>query len=242
MRLKLALTLAPSLLLWLACKDFGDQPRVPDAAMLSVVNAIAVEGQPIRIIVTLGRPLDSAVTFDYTTSDGTATAGSDYTAASGSDTISAGATKDTIAIATIDDAIPEPAETFNVTLSNLSRAGFADSVAVATITDNDGALVVSFAVDVQPILAGRCAIGGCHGTGSSSGGLTMGSASWTEIRNASGLHGAIVVAGNSSASNLYLKTTNQPPFGAQMPAVGTLLSLSQQQILRDWIDQGALNN
>ncbi len=104
------------------------------------------------------------------------------------------------------------------------------------------AQAVSFATNVKDILTTRCAVSGCHGGGSSQGGFNMGSVTWSEIRNGTGNHGAVLVAGNASASNLFLKITSNPPFGARMPDDGTTLSTADQNAIRDWINQGALDN
>ena len=104
------------------------------------------------------------------------------------------------------------------------------------------AQAVSFANNVSDILTARCATSGCHGLGSSQGGFTMGNVTGSEIRNGTGNHGAVLVAGDASASNLFLKTTANPPFGARMPDDGTTLSTLDQNTIRDWIDQGALDN
>lgn len=102
---------------------------------------------------------------------------------------------------------------------------------------------VSYAADIQPILSSRCAIPVCHGAGWSSGGYTMGGgAPYTTVRNAVGLHGPIIVAGNASTSNLYLKTTIIPPFLTRMPFGGPFLSDAEQALIRDWINQGAMDN
>lgn len=102
---------------------------------------------------------------------------------------------------------------------------------------------VSFASDVRPILLVSCAISGCHGSAPIQSGLNMGTATWTQIRAASGnVGGLVVIAGNASSSNLYLKTTINPPFLARMPLTGGFLSTTQQNLIRDWINQGALNN
>lgn len=95
---------------------------------------------------------------------------------------------------------------------------------------------------VRSIVVARCAISACHGTGSIQGGLTFGGASYSQVRNASGDHGAVVNVGSSATSNLYLKVTPTPPFGDRMPRTGGFLSASQQETIRKWIDQGALNN
>ena len=102
---------------------------------------------------------------------------------------------------------------------------------------------VSFASDVRPILQSSCAISACHGSAPIQSGLNMGTATWTQIRAASGnVGGLVVVAGNASSSNLYLKTTTNPPFNARMPLTGGFLSTTQQNLIRDWINQGALDN
>lgn len=102
---------------------------------------------------------------------------------------------------------------------------------------------VSYASDVQPILSLWCAVSGCHGNGSSSGGFSMGAgAPYSTVRNAVGLNGAIIVAGDASSSNLYLKTTPTPPFGSRMPSGGPFLTTDQQNLIRYWIDQGANDN
>ncbi len=104
------------------------------------------------------------------------------------------------------------------------------------------AQTVSFLNNVKDILSIRCATSGCHGLGSSQSNFTMGNVTWAEIRNGAGNNGPVLVAGNASASNLYLKTTANPPFGNRMPNGGTPLSTADQNAIRDWINQGALNN
>jgi hypothetical protein len=77
------------------------------------------------------------VTVAYSTTDGTAVAGSDYIAASGTVTFAPGQTTQTILVKTLDDAIQEPPETFTVNLSNPMGAEIARSQGVGTISDND---------------------------------------------------------------------------------------------------------
>ena len=102
---------------------------------------------------------------------------------------------------------------------------------------------VSFSSTIQDTLIARCALPVCHGQGSSQSGFTMGSVSWNEIRNGQGNHGPVVVPGDASSSNLFLKTTLNPPFGTRMPNDGPpFLSLEAQTAFRDWINQGALDN
>jgi hypothetical protein len=68
--------------------------------------------------VTLSSPVNVTVTVDYTTSDGSAAAGSDYTAVSGTLTFLPGQTQHQIAVNVASDALPEGIEQFFVQLSN----------------------------------------------------------------------------------------------------------------------------
>ena len=102
---------------------------------------------------------------------------------------------------------------------------------------------VSFANDVRPILVASCATVNCHGSGTIQSGLNMGTATWSQIRAASGsVRGAIVLAGNATSSPLYYKTTSNFQFGSRMPNGAPALSSAQQIAIRDWINQGALDN
>ena len=103
----------------------------------------------------------------------------------------------------------------------------------------------SFSTEVQPLLAGRCAIPACHGNaGSPTGGMFLGNPpTRATVEGASGNSGAAVVVGNGGASNLYRKTTASPPFGARMPANGPpFLTTEEQDRIKRWIDGGAPDN
>ena len=106
---------------------------------LAVADATVAEGATATLdfVVTLTRAVTGAVTVDYATSDGTATAGSDYTATSGTLTFAAGQTSKTVAVAVLADAVNEGSETLTLMLSNASGAPISDATATGTIT-NDG--------------------------------------------------------------------------------------------------------
>jgi len=88
--------------------------------------------------VTMSAALNAPVTFNYATSNGTATAGSDYVAASGTATIPAGSTTLTIPVVINGDTTVETDETFVLTLSNLSaNAVFTKNSATGTIKNDD---------------------------------------------------------------------------------------------------------
>ena len=68
--------------------------------------------------VTLSTPVAQAVTVNYATQDGTATAGSDYTSLNGTLIFNPGETKKTITVAVIGDKTYENQETFTLRLSD----------------------------------------------------------------------------------------------------------------------------
>jgi hypothetical protein len=79
------------------------------------------------------------ITVNYSTSDGSATAGSDYTAVSGTLNFPEGSSSKTITVPVSDDSLVEGDETFSVILSN--PTGEVDlvnpSTTIVTIADND---------------------------------------------------------------------------------------------------------
>lgn len=107
----------------------------------SSLNYRVNEGRGEAIItVTRCGGVTDAVSVDYATSDGTATASSDYTATSGVLIFDAGdAAHKQFTISIIDDSEAEPDETVNITLSNPNGGAVLKTrdKAVLTITDND---------------------------------------------------------------------------------------------------------
>jgi hypothetical protein len=85
--------------------------------------------------------LDQSAPFNsvigYSTSAGTATAGSDYTTASGNLTILSGATSGTVNVPVLDDAIYEGNETLSLNLTSVSNVIIGDAQGTGTITDDD---------------------------------------------------------------------------------------------------------
>ena len=90
--------------------------------------------------------------FNYATSNGTATAGSDYTSTSGSLTISAGQTSATFSVPILADSTDENNETATLTLSNATNSTFSDDTATLTITDDDE-VASTLAIDSSSIEA-----------------------------------------------------------------------------------------
>jgi uncharacterized protein len=116
-----------------------DFPVIPTA---SIGDATIVEGDAgtasMVFTVTLSAAPTGPVTIDYTTADGSATAGNDYFATSGTLSFEAGETSKTISIPITGDTVGELRETLTVTLSDPSGATLLDGSATGTITDNDG--------------------------------------------------------------------------------------------------------
>jgi ELWxxDGT repeat protein len=113
-----------------------DEPRI------RVSDVMAKEGnagqRSFAFTVDLSVAYDVSVTVDWTTANGTATAGSDYVAASGTLTVPVGATTGTIGVVVFGDLLFEPDETFEVRLANPGGgAVVADGTGVGTIVNDD---------------------------------------------------------------------------------------------------------
>ena len=85
--------------------------------------------------VTLSSASATPVTVGYTTSNGTATAGSDYIPTSGTITFAPGETSRNIAIIVNNDTTAENKETFTVALTSPTGATLTDPSGTGTITD-----------------------------------------------------------------------------------------------------------
>ncbi|RIK82793.1 MAG: hypothetical protein DCC68_05345 [Planctomycetota bacterium] len=112
-------------------------------ALLSIADQTLVEGNSgttnMVFTVTLANPPATGnVTVQFATTAGNASAGTDYTSTSGTLTFAQGTTTQTISVPIAGDTIPEPNETFTVTLSNPTNASLSDATATGTITNDDG--------------------------------------------------------------------------------------------------------
>jgi len=94
--------------------------------------------------VTLSNPSDQTTTVDYTTNDGTATAGSDYETAAGTVTFDPGDTTKPVDVTIDGDTTHEADETFTVDLSNVTgTANLLDDSGQGTITNDDAVPQIS---------------------------------------------------------------------------------------------------
>ena len=98
----------------------------------------------ITTTVTMSGASASTITLNWSTSDGTASAGDDYSTAGGILIFNPGETSKTVSVNVLADNLPEGTETFNIGLSNVSSgATIADATGVITITDDDGNPTIS---------------------------------------------------------------------------------------------------
>jgi len=116
----------------------GASPSIPT---LSVDDVTVTEGDSgtvaAEFVVNLSEASDQPVTVEYSTANGTATAGSDYTAQSGTITFAAGETSKIVSVPVIGDTTVESNETFRLNLSNPSNGTIADAQGVGTISNDD---------------------------------------------------------------------------------------------------------
>ncbi|WP_166831094.1 Calx-beta domain-containing protein [Thalassoroseus pseudoceratinae] len=148
-----AVTLADSQALGTIKNDDATSLSIGDVAVLERT----AESQFVSFIVTLDNEVDTSVTVDFATADGTATiANNDYTATSGmlDFTGMAGETR-TLSVEVFGDINFEDDEMFLVNLSNVQASGrnviLADDSATGTITNDD--LIADLAMfDDQPVM------------------------------------------------------------------------------------------
>ena len=120
----------------------------------------------------------------------------------------------------------------------LFAGALAVAAAVAPPPNASAAEVVSYQLDVKPILDSRCAA--CHspgGEGYKTSGLDLSS---YEGLMAGTKHGPIIVPGEPLVSNLNVLVEGRAQ--VRMPHNQRPLLTQQTEILRDWVKQGAHDN
>ena len=119
-------------------------------------------------------------------------------------------------------------------------------IAACVPEDSDPQRAISFRTDVlDGLLTRTCAK--CHTPGApnpigiSMGGLDL--SGYATLRAGGINSGAnVVVDGDPCRSVLSQKLGEAPPFGARMPRGGPYLDLVEQQVIADWIAEGARDN
>jgi len=99
--------------------------------------SVAENAGPATITVTRTGGSDGAVSVDYASSDGSASAGNDYTVASGTLNFADGQESDTFNVAILDDPDYEGNETLTLSLSNATSSATLGNPASATLTINE---------------------------------------------------------------------------------------------------------
>lgn len=120
---------------------------------IQIADIVANENSgTIDFSVTTNRVSVLVSTFDYSTQNGTALAGSDYTAVSaGHFSIPAGQTSAVLQIPLINDSVSESNETFSLNFSNASNSSLGVVSATGTIVDDDAVPFVTFHVVSQTV-------------------------------------------------------------------------------------------
>lgn len=114
----------------------GPAVSVADTSTLEG-NSTSGDTKMIKFTVSIPKAANKTVKVSYSTSDGTAQAGSDYRTTSGIASIRAGNTSKVVSIPIIKDKAVEGDETFNLNLSNPQNATIADGTGVGTIRNDD---------------------------------------------------------------------------------------------------------
>ena len=112
------------------------------APTVTAFDAVASEGGTVSFTLQLSGASDTATAVEVTTSDGTATAGTDYIAVDQIVGFGPGVTEATIDVPTTPDTLVEANETFTLTLSNPAGLTIATPTATATIFDDDFPAIV----------------------------------------------------------------------------------------------------
>ena len=110
---------------------------LPELSFQSINISVDEDGSQAGLTVELSQTSTDTVTVDYATSDITAEAGDDYTETSGTLTFTAGETVMAIIVPILDDAIYEPTERFDVTLSNPTGATLPSPSVRVNILDDE---------------------------------------------------------------------------------------------------------
>ena len=118
--------------------DGGGDPPTSGVTTLAIHDVTVTEDSGSAVFrVSLSRENNEVVTVDYSTFDGTATAGSDYTATSATLTFEPGETRKTIPVEVLDDDEVEGDEILTVRLSDARNATLGAAEATGTIRDDD---------------------------------------------------------------------------------------------------------
>lgn len=105
--------------------------------------------------------------------------------------------------------------------------------------------LISFADNVQSILTASCAVSGCHVSGglapmSLSAGVSR--SNLVGVASSASSPGGIRVLAGDSANSILFKRISGTSVGFQMPSNAAPLSANNQNLIKVWIDMGAVND
>ena len=224
---------------------FGHRALAPLSA-LSIGDVTVNEGAgTATFTVTLSAASGQAVSVNYATGGGTATAGADYTGVSGTLNFAAGVLSQTITVPILNDAVFENSESFNVNLSGSVNASIFDNLGLGTIrddgtgfggTDNDtpalsmGGVAVTEGADNFAIFA-----------------LSLSNTSTTPVSFNLALAGVSATGGGADygtggAGNLQVSTNAGGPWadaGSATIAAGATSVFARTPVVNDALDENA---
>lgn len=127
--------------------ETGVATSVPSVVFSAASYSVNEDAGTVTATVNLSEASGQTVQVTYATASGTATSGADYTPVGGSLSFAPGETTKTFNVPILDDALDEPDETVNLTLSAPQNATLGTpSEAVVTIVDNDEPPTVQFSM------------------------------------------------------------------------------------------------
>jgi hypothetical protein len=129
----------------IACTILNNDP--PPKAYVDDAGLVEGGGPAnVNVRIRLATSSELPVTLEFTTTNGTAVAGSDYTAANGLITFAPGETNQTIALEVLGEDLVEPLEYFSVRLLNPTNAIIARGLARVSLTNDDVTLAGAGAI------------------------------------------------------------------------------------------------
>ena len=132
----------PPLLLWLSATVLGLAQPLATIQFSAHSYTVSEGAGTVTLSVQRTNDVDTLVSVDYATADGTATNGLKYTAVSGTVQFAVGETNQPIVVPILNEGSVEGTKNFRVLLTNASEGAVLGTRATATvnITDNDSGI------------------------------------------------------------------------------------------------------